>query len=122
MASEMYTMKTDNSKKRFIIGLKGFFQAEQAGQFLEDYQATLSKFNTSGYSFLLDCSKLSVIKQELLPILKQCCQLYISSGFKKIVLIEPEGATAKMQVKRIAIETGLTAIFVSSLGAAEEQL
>ena len=30
MANEMYSIKTDTAKKRFIIELKGFFQLEKA--------------------------------------------------------------------------------------------
>lgn len=122
MANEMYSMKTDTVKKRFIVELKGFFQLEKAEQFVKDYNLALAQFNPAEYSFLTDCRLLAVFKPEILPILTQCYALYTSSGFNKIVIVEPESISAKSQIKRIAKQCNLIAIFVPSLIAAEQEL
>jgi len=118
----MYSIKTDTAKKRFIIELKGFFQLEKAEQFVKDYNLALAQFKPSEYSFLIDARSLAVLKAEILPVLSQCYQLYTSSGFKKMVFVEPTAVSAKMQVKRIAKESNLSAVFVPSLEAAEKEL
>ncbi|WP_298845199.1 hypothetical protein [Clostridium sp.] len=122
MANEMYSIKTDTAKKRFIIELKGFFQLEKAEQFVKDYNLALAQFKPGEYSFLIDARSLAVLKPEILPVLSQCYQLYTSSGFKKMVFVEPTVISAKMQVKRIAKESNLSALFVSSLEDAEKEL
>ncbi|HEX3043821.1 MAG TPA: hypothetical protein VHY08_03625 [Bacillota bacterium] len=98
--------------KIFEIAVNGFFQEEDAKQFLEGYSTNVKSFNPKEYSLIVDASKMSIIKADLTSGLEQCFKLYMSTGFKKIIIITPEDVIEKMQFERLSKDVNLNADLV----------
>lgn len=110
-------MKIENKKseKILLIKLEGFSQTETANNFVIEYNKAVVETNGDGYTLIVDATNLAAFKPDILPILEKCYQLYMSSGFKKIFMINPSKLTCKMQVQRIAKKVNFTGKFVDSM-------
>ncbi|HEX3043247.1 MAG TPA: hypothetical protein VHY08_00720, partial [Bacillota bacterium] len=93
--------------KIFEIAVNGFFLEEDAKEFVKDYLADIKSFNPKEYSLIIDSSKMSIIKADLISGLEQCFKLYMSTGFKKIIIITPEDVIEKMQFERLSKDVNL---------------
>ncbi|WP_051624159.1 hypothetical protein [Clostridium akagii] len=110
-------MKIENKKseKILLIELEGFSQTETANEFVIEYNKAVAETKGNGYTLVVDSTNLSAFKPDILPILEKCYQLYMSSGFKQIFMINPSKLTCKMQVQRVAKKVNFTGIFVDSM-------
>ncbi|AEH54458.1 MULTISPECIES: hypothetical protein [Heyndrickxia] len=116
----MAQFQADNSHKAFIITLGGFAATEKASTFVDDLKKEVSKIDVKNYSLIVDSSDLRTFKPEILPVLEKSYALYMSLGFKKILMITPKRVTPRLQLKRIAKKVNFTGEFINSLQAGLE--
>ncbi len=109
-----YEMYTFTNEKIFEVILNGFFQQEDAKQFVTDYTSNVKALNPKDTTMIIDCKKLSTIKADLIPDLEQCYKLYMSTGFKRIIFVCPDSSLGTSQLKRVGRNVNITADFVSS--------
>ncbi|MBU5488470.1 hypothetical protein KQI77_10045 [Clostridium sp. MSJ-8] len=98
--------------KNLTIKFEGFYNEENAVNFMSDYNNAVSDIkNTKDSILVLDGKDLMTASPKLIPILKECFSKY-DKEFGKVYLINPSTATAKMQMKRIAKEANASFEFV----------
>lgn len=114
----MYIMKYEENKNVFHVTVSGFFKEEDGLGFLNDYTNNLKTFKPQNTTLIIESQDLKTSTQNMLEIMKNCYQLYNSSGFKKMFIVLPESATAAGQAKRMAKEAGYVGDFAVSLDEA----
>ena len=114
----MYKIDYKVASKSMIITFGGLFTEDEAKSFMGDYQREVSKINKKNTNLILDTTDLKTSKQDTIPMLQACLNMYLSDGFKDIVVIEMKDICAKMQTKRIAKDFLGKVKFVSTLDEA----
>jgi hypothetical protein len=111
----MFEMRVEPSKKAFIIKVGGFFQEEEAKDFISTYNRNVASFRPAEYNLVLVADELSTSKQEMLPVLEGVINMYRSTGFKNYYSTTPISVIAKIQLNKIAQKCNMNVIFVGSL-------
>lgn len=112
MATGSYSMNVNTGKKTIDMTVSGSFTPEKAQEFINEYQSKTSAIKADEFILQFDCRDLNLVTQEMIPDLKNCFRLYHSSGFKKIVIEIKKSAVLKMQLSRLARNTGLSNVEV----------
>ena len=110
-----YSIKVNKATKVIEISIIGSFTPEQAKAFHTDYQAKVSSIVAEDFILKVDCTDMNIITQEMLPKLEISFNMYKESGFKEVQFIIKQSATIKMQLNRVARNTGLTNAVVVEL-------
>lgn len=97
----MYKFDINTSKKLLEVTVEGMFTAEEAGKYLNEFQATIKKVLPSGFTLFVNGSGQKVVSANVFDELQQAVDFYLSGGFKKVIIALPSSATAGMQVKRL---------------------
>ena len=103
-----YSINVNKATKVIEISVIGSFTPEQAKAFHTDYQAKVGSIVAADFTLKVDCTDMNIITQEMLPKLEISFNMYKESGFKEIQFIIKQSATIKMQLNRVARNTGLT--------------
>lgn len=111
----MYKIEKKEAEKQIFITVGGFFKPEDGEAFLADYNKHVNSVQPSNYTLVVDSTDLSASKADMLPILEGCFKLYMSNGFKKIIMINPSSVISKMQMKKLATSISFTGEFVDTL-------
>lgn len=111
----MYKIEVKNSKKILFIHVGGFFQEEEAKNFLNDYNKAVKSIIPSNFTLVLESSDLSTSKKEMLPALENCMKMYKNTGFKSIISSEPKSPITLMQLKRLLESINMNVEFVKTL-------
>jgi len=111
----MYKIEVNNAKKILIIHTGGYFQEEEAKNFLNDYKNTVKSIVASDFTLALEGSELSTSKPDMVPVLENCMKMYRDTGFKNIISSEPNSSIAFMQIKRLLHSLNMNIEFVRSL-------
>jgi len=111
----MALFQTDKNNKAFIITLGGFAETEKASGFVENLKKEVSSIDVKKFSLIVDSTELRTFKTEILPVLEASYSLYMSLGFKKILMVTPKRVTPRLQLKRIAKKVQFSGIFMDSL-------
>lgn len=82
--------------------VKGSFTPEDAQYFVTEYKKIVNQIMAKEYELRFDCTELKVNTQDMVPVLKNCFDMYKSDGFKKIVFDCSNNAALKMQCHRVA--------------------
>lgn len=114
----MYEIKYEQDKKVLHIIVSGFFKEEDGLGFLNNYNENLSKINAKDVTLIIESQDLKTSSPDMLSIMKNCYQLYNSSGFKNMIIVLPESPTAEIQAKRIAQNAGYIGKFAKTLSEA----
>ncbi|WP_419883524.1 hypothetical protein ACN6MY_08215 [Peribacillus sp. B-H-3] len=110
----MALFETNQKAKAFIITLGGFAETDKASNFVDLLKQETAKLHVKDFTLIVDSSELRTFKHSILPVLEQSYALYMSLGFKKILMVKPLHVTPRLQLKRIAKNTGFTGQFVDS--------
>ena len=111
----MAIFEVDNKNKAFVITLGGFAATERADTFVDDLKREVSKINVINYSLIVDSTELKTFKPAILPVLETSYGLYMSLGFKRILMVSPRRVTPRLQIKRIAKKVSFSGEFVTNL-------
>lgn len=111
----MAQFQADPRNKAFVITLGGFAATEKASNFVEDLKKEVSKIDVKNYSLVVDSTELKTFKTEILPVLEKSYALYMSLGFKKVLMVKPQSVTPRLQLKRIAKKVNFTGEFIDGL-------
>lgn len=112
--SETVRITTDTLSKALIIKLSGFAPKEKASSFIDLYNMAVGKVVPSRTTLIIDSSELKTFAPQILPVLEQSYKLYMSTGFKNVIMVNPKDITAKSQLKRIGNTVSFTGLFVDS--------
>ncbi|PAD68944.1 hypothetical protein CHH83_11180 [Bacillus sp. 7586-K] len=86
----------------------GTFTPEDVQNFVKDYQAKVNSIDASAYTLDVDCTTMDILKPEMVPALENSFKMYKESGFGKVLFTINKSAILKMQLNRIARNSGLT--------------
>ncbi|KHD85860.1 hypothetical protein G4D61_14865 [Bacillus ginsengihumi] len=111
----MAQFQVDHKNKAFIITLGGFAETEKASNFVADLKKEVAKIQVNQFTLIVDSAKLRTFKTEILPVLETSYGLYMSLGFKNILMVKPESVTPRLQLKRIAKKVNFSGEFIDSL-------
>lgn len=103
-----WNINTNKAQKVIDIVVEGTFSPEKAQEFIKDYQKSVMGLRTDEYTLNFDCRKLNLVKRENVQDLEECYKLYKETGFLKVIFEIEESAVLKMQLNRLARNTGLT--------------
>lgn len=99
----------DKHKKTFTIFLEGY--PRDGGNFVNDLKAAVSKINPKEYTLVIDAYDLKAFRPKGLIVLEKSYQLYMSFGFREIIMILSSSITCRLQIRRIGNEVGYTGLF-----------
>lgn len=116
--SDILQIKKDDENNALVIKLSGFAQKDKAASFVSIYQDAVSKVTPSTINLIIDSTELKTFHQEILPVLTKSYELYMSSGFKKVIMVNPKDIAAKMQLARVARSAQFNGVFVDSIDEA----
>lgn len=102
----MYKIDVDKSRKLFLVRVGGFFKDDEAEQFIQDYLKEFKAINPAEYELVLDCKELSVSGKDMVPVLKERLEMYISQGYKKVYFVKLNSAVGMLQLKKVGVESG----------------
>ncbi|MGG4470143.1 hypothetical protein ABER68_19050 [Paenibacillus alvei] len=111
----MFTFEKKEATKELFITVSGFMKEEDGQSFLTEYNKHVKSIVPATYTLVIDSTNLAASKPDMLPVLEGCFKLYMSNGFKKIIMINPSSAISKMQMKKLAASINYTGIFVDKL-------
>lgn len=104
-----YNMKVDKVNKTFTINFNGFFDEEIVKEFFGSYLENTKTMNVGETTLILDGTELKTSTQGILNSLEEAFKLY--TAFKKIYLINPKLAVAKIQLARVARAANVDKVF-----------
>ncbi|RUL48197.1 hypothetical protein [Lysinibacillus antri] len=102
-----YSIIVNQAKKSIDMSVKGTFTPQQAESFHKDYQSKVASINASNFILKVDCKDMNIITQDMLPALEVSFKMYKESQFNKVEFIIQKSPVVKMQLNRIARNTGL---------------
>lgn len=105
--AEKYSIKVNSNKKVIDMNVSGSFTSEDVQKFVTDYQNTVRKIEASTYNLDVDCTTMDILKQEMVPSLENSYKMYQESGFNKVIFTIKKNPVLKMQLNRIAKNSGL---------------
>lgn len=111
---EKYYVKLNQTKKIINCMVSGTFVPEDAQSFVDDYHKAVNSINPAEYTLEFDCTSMQVVSADMVPHLEACFGLYKESGFNKVIFKVQDNVVLKMQFNRLARNTGLTNIEVTS--------
>ncbi|WP_409296809.1 hypothetical protein V1498_02850 [Peribacillus sp. SCS-26] len=111
----MSVFRTDSAHKAFIITLGGFAGSDKASNFVENLKSEVSKIDVKNYTLIVNSSELRTFKPEILPVLETSYGLYMSLGFKRVLMVKPQRVTPRLQLRRIAKKVHFTGEFIDDL-------
>lgn len=111
----------DTEKKTFTITLQGFAGTDSASVFVDALKMTVSNTKPQDLYLVVDSTNLKTFKPDILPVLANSYKLYMSLGFKDVYMINPQGATARLQLQRMARTVNFTGKFVNTIEEAHRQ-
>ena len=104
------------SGKELRVELEGMFNAQDAEDFVKEYKSIISKIKPTETVFNVDCTKMIITPQDVVPQLQGCFEMYRDDKFKKVVFIvsKDKGAILKAQFNRLGRTVGLTNMEVTN--------
>lgn len=105
---DKYQIKVNNENNEVELNIEGNAEQEELQEFLKDYNDTISKIKPETMELIVDCTKMQVLTSDMVPALESCFELYKTSGFKQVVFTIQSNAVLKMQLSRLARNSGLT--------------
>lgn len=95
-------VEMNHEKKVMFAELDGFPAVDTTKQVLEGFNKLISDINPKEYSLLIDCTNLGVFQSQSVPVLENLFQLYMATGFRNIVFVNPSSVVTGMQLRRVA--------------------
>lgn len=82
--------------------VKGAFEPEDAAYFVSEYTKIVEQVDAKEYELRFDCTELRVNSQDMVPLLKNCFDMYKKDGFKKVIFDCGSNAALRMQCGRVS--------------------
>lgn len=102
-----FSFNNGTSTKTLKIKVEGLMSVTDANNFIAQYKKNLSIINPSHYTLEFDCTDLAVSTKESVEKLENCFKLYKQSNFSKVIFKTGGNSILKIQLNRIAKNTGL---------------
>lgn len=112
--SDAVEINNEVINKALVIKLSGFAPKDKAKDFIGLYNHAVSQVQTDKTTLIIDSTELKTFAPEILPVLEQSYKLYMSSGFKEVVMVCPQEIVATSQLKRVGRSVSFTGVFVNS--------
>ncbi|WP_110928711.1 hypothetical protein [Bacillus massiliglaciei] len=106
--SKKYSININSNRKVIEMYVAGSFTPADAQAFMSDYSRTVSSIDAPSYTLEVDCTEMNVVTPKMIPELEGSYQLYKQSGFHKVIFKIKKSTILKMQLSRLARNTGLT--------------
>ncbi len=106
--TKKYDITIYPNRKVIAIFVGGAAKLEEVQEFKRDYERAVNSVDTSAYTLEIDCTNMDVVTPQMVPELEGSYQLYKQSGFMKVIFKIKNSAILKMQLSRLARNTGLT--------------
>jgi hypothetical protein len=106
--TKKYSMTVNTEEKTIDMKVTGTFDHEDVQNFVNDYQTTVNSIIATEYTLEVDCTNMDLLSQEMVPALENSFKMYHESGFKKVNFNIKNIVVLKMQLNRIARDSGLT--------------
>lgn len=97
----MYKFEKDTTNKVMTITVSGFFSAEDAKNYVAEYQRQVRSVTPSQCTLIVNGTDQKVASQNLTEEFQGAVDMYLASGFKKTIIVMPSSAIASMQVKKL---------------------
>ncbi|MGE7660379.1 hypothetical protein ACQKL0_01110 [Peribacillus sp. NPDC097264] len=110
--TKKYDININSSKKVIEMFVGGSFTPADAQAFTNDYHKMVGSIDASVYTLEIDCTTMNVVTSQMIPELEGSYKLYKQSGFKKIIFKIKDSTILKMQLARLARNTGLSQVEV----------
>lgn len=104
----MGTFKVTTAPNAINAVCEGMFTQADAKAYVDTFRKEAAKVNPATCHLMLDGSKLAVSPQEMQEMLKGVFALYKSMGFNNVTMKLGNNALLKMQISRLAKESGLS--------------
>ena len=108
MSKGSYEIKVNHGTKTVEMYIGGTFTPTDVQNFVGDYKEVISAITPTEFTLEIDCSFMDLLKQEMVPSLENSYKMYKESGFKKVVFKIKQNPVLKLQLNRLARNTGLT--------------
>jgi len=108
-------MNVNPAEKTMVIKVVGFIKADEAANYMKDYQDNINKINTQDYKLVIDGREQSAVASDVVGDMKEAIKMYMNSGFKKFAIVTPQSAVSRIQTKRATTEAGFTGSLVETL-------
>ncbi|MFS0784740.1 hypothetical protein [Bacillus sp. 1P06AnD] len=102
-----FSIDVNTGAKTVECKVVGVFTPEKVEEFLTDYKQKTSTINPSEYVFIGDCTDITVLGQDMAPIMQNCLALYNQSGYGKIQIETGNSVILQNQFKRLARNAGI---------------
>lgn len=106
-SDKKFQLKLDKRGNILIAVVEGFFQPDDANQFVGEYTKIIAGINAKEFELQFDCKNLKVSSNDMTPMLTACFEMYKKDGFKNIIFDCGTNSTLKLQLGRIARTTGI---------------
>lgn len=103
----------DMGNKLIWCDLMGFADVAKTKQAVDEFEASLPTFPVQDFTIVINSEKLHVFKPDILPILEHCYK-NIYEKFGRCIMVDPENAVAKSQLRRVARNTDFSGTFVNT--------
>ncbi|MFG6147672.1 hypothetical protein [Halobacillus sp. B23F22_1] len=94
-----YKMAVQDQERELRVQVFGLIRAEDAEEYLVDFQETTSRVQKSSYTLVIDGTHQTTVPSKVVPQLDQTLQFYTSLGFKDVVVIYPSSKIAQVQLR-----------------------
>lgn len=113
-------VEVNSSKKILQVTLNGgFVKSEAAAKVLAEYNQIIGRVNPKEYSLLIDCTDMGVFQTDAIETLAKLFKMYMTTGFKHIVLIKSKNTIQNMQTDKASkMVPGFTGVFVENMDEA----
>jgi hypothetical protein len=110
-----FSMNLNKNEKILEIAQSSFFRDEDVESLMTEYFMNIIYINPKEYVMIFNCQKILTVKHGLLDTLEKSCNLFIATGFQKIIFICPSNFIVKVQLKRICERINMNVNLVNTM-------
>ena len=98
---EKYKFNLNESNKTLELQRSGFFNADDANQFISDYKNIVKNIHSKDYIINIDCKNMSIVKADLVDSLSGAIKSYSTDFKKAFFILDKSQLVFKMQLNRL---------------------
>ncbi|NGZ74337.1 hypothetical protein [Saccharibacillus alkalitolerans] len=107
--TQPYSIQTNQAAKKVDMKVSGTFTPQDYQNFVRDYAKMASSIDAKTFTLEVDCRDMDLLGTDEVEKLKGSFTSYKETGFQKVVfIISPAQTIIKMQLGRVARESGLS--------------
>lgn len=97
----MIKIDIDPIKKTFKVTVSGMVTANEAREYLNNYEQSIKKIDPKQYTMIMDAREQKTVTQDVISLLEEAIKMYADTPFAKKYAIIIDSAVAMLQVKRV---------------------